>query len=152
MAKRTTPRTPANLELLSAEQRAALTTQAHASVLEEMSQAARDKFFQDEIERIRREQVPEDQIVSITIDVAPFVPFIMLDGTQYFHGYTYQVPHKVRLVILEQCQRSWLHQDEIDGRSRTDAYRRPRDLKIGPSNAGTPTRGFATGAVVNAEV
>lgn len=141
---------PVNLELLSKEDRAALTEQARASVLETMSQDARDDFFQSEMERLRREQVPDEQIVSVTMDMAPYLPHIMIDQVQYFHGYIYDVPVTRARVLYEQMQRSWHHQDEIDGRGRTEAYRRPTNRTLGPSHAGTPTRG--ANGVVTAEL
>src|SRR5262245_61622862 len=104
---------PANMSLLKPEDTEELRKQARASVLAEMTQAARDEFFQKALAEARAEHVPADQIVSITIDVAPFIPYIALDGVQFFHGYTYQVPRKQFAVIIEQMQRSWLHQDEI---------------------------------------
>jgi hypothetical protein len=138
---------PVRYDLLTAEDRAALDKEARASILSEMQQDARDAYFADRQTELRREQVPEDQIVNVTIDAAPFVAFIMLDGVQFFHGYTYAVPVKQASVLYEQASRSWRHQDEIDGRGKTEAYRRPSGTVIGPQHAGTVTRG-SNGAVV----
>ena len=132
---------PVKYDMLSAEDRAALTAEAKASVVAEMSQDARDAYFADEMARLRREQIPEDQFVQVTIQVAPFIPNIMIDGVQFFHGYTYDVPQKQAMVLYEQMQRSWQHQDEIDGRGKTEAYRRPRATVLGPQYAGQATRG-----------
>lgn len=140
--KTNTPKAiPPRTDLLTALEKQELSTAAVKTVSDEMAQDARDKFFEDEIARLRREQIPDDKLVYCMIDAAPFVPYIMIDGTQYFHGYTYEVPNGLRMVLLEQMQRSWLHQDEIDGRSRFNAYRRPSNLTIGPQDAGRPTVG-----------
>lgn len=138
---------PVRLDLLSVEDREALDKEAKASILAEMAQDARDAYFADKMAELRRGEVPEDQIVNVTIDAAPFVPFIMIDGVQFFHGYTYAVPVKQACVLYEQAHRSWRHQDEIDGRGRTEAYRRPYNTTLGPQHVGTPTRG-ANGTVV----
>jgi hypothetical protein len=143
---------PVDLSLLTEDDRKALAVEARKSVLEEMKQDARDKYFADEMAKLRREQTPADRLVEITIDVAPFVPYIALDGVQFFHGYTYPVTVAQAAVINEQMWRSWQHQDEIDGRNRSEAYRRPQNRRIGRQDAGTSTRGFATGVTVNAEI
>lgn len=152
MAKKPTGpvKMPLNAELLGEEERAALTAEAKKSILSEMTQDARDAFFASEMDRFRREQVPADQLGLLTIDTAPFVAHIMIDGVQFFQGYTYEVPHKQRVVLLEQMQRSWHHQDEIDGRSRSNAYRRPQNHVLSPTDAGSVTRGV--NGVVTAEI
>lgn len=141
---------PARTDLLNEEERAALTAEARKSIVEEMAQDARDAFFASEMERLRAEQIPAETIVNVTMDLAPFVTNVMIDGVQFFHGFTYPVPHCRRIVLLEQMQKSWQHQDEIDGRSRFNSYRRPQNLSIGLHDMGTPTRG--ANGVVSAEV
>lgn len=126
MAKKpetTKKKLPVKMELLSAEDRVALTNEAQASILAEMQQDARDAFFASKLEELRRGEIPADQIINVTIDAAAFIPFIMIDGDQFFHGYTYEVPVKQARVLYEQMHRSWAHQDEIDGRGRAEAYR-----------------------------
>src|ERR1700722_3943006 len=141
-----TSKSPVDHKLLSKEDKAALREQARKSVLEELTQEARDDFFSRALAEARRASTPADQILDIFIDVAPFVPFIAIDGIQYFHGYTYQVPRNRAAVLYEQMQRSWLHQDEIDGRSRFNPYRRAQNTVLGPRNAGQQTVG-ANGVV-----
>lgn len=145
-----TKKLPVDKDLLNDEDRIALRAAAEKSVLEEMSQDARDAFYAEEMARIRRGKVPADALLQVKMDMAPFVPFIMLDGVQFFHGYTYEVPQKQALVLYEQMQRSWYHQDEIDGRGKTEAYRRPANRTLGPQHAGSPTRGV--NGVVTAEL
>jgi hypothetical protein len=126
--------------LLTDDDRKALTAEARKSVLEGLKQDERDAWFEEERLRLRRESVPEEQLVFVTIDTAPFLAFIMLDNVQFFNGYTYEVPQSQAAVILEQMHRSWRHQDEIDGRGKTEAHR-PLNTHLGPRHAGTPTRG-----------
>lgn len=141
---------PVNLNVLTEEDRVALTKQAKSAITDEMAQDAKTKFYELELARLRRAQVPADQIETITMDFAPFISFAMIDGIQFFHGYSYEVPHKQAVVLMEQMQRSWKHQDELDGRSRFQPYRRPTSAVLGPQHAGTPTRG--ANGVVNAEL
>ncbi len=141
---------PANFKLLTVDERKALKAEAAKTVLEEMTQSARDEYFKAAIAEARRGHTPADQIIPVTIDIAPFVPYIAIDGVQYFHGYSYQVPRSRALVLYEQMQRSWLHQDEIDGRSRFNPYRRTQNTVIGPRNIGQSTSG-ANGTVTMPE-
>jgi len=140
----------ADFSLLAPEDMEALRKEARASILEEMKQAARDKFFENEREKLRREKVPADTLVDIEINSAPYVPYFMLDGKSFYNGYTYKIPSKVAAVLYEQMQRSWRHQDEIDGRSRVENL--ARNIRIGLRDAGTVTRGFAPGSVINADM
>lgn len=138
---------PVQLSVLSDEDKASLRAEAKKSIVEEMAQDARDAYFASEVDKLRREQTPNERRVNIFIDAAPFVPFIMIDGEQFYHGGTYSVPNSQALVLFEQMQRSWQHQDEIDGRRKSEAYRRPQDRRLGPADAGSVTRGV-NGAVV----
>lgn len=138
---------PVNKNLLSKDDREALKAEARKSVLEEMTQDARDAYFKEAMDAVRRENVPDEQYVEVMIDIAPFERHIMIDGTQYFHGYRYPVEQRRALVLYEQMQRGWQHQDEIDGRRKSDAYRRPMNHILGPQHMGQATRG-ANGVVV----
>lgn len=138
---------PNGFGMLSVEDRAALDKEAQAAVSDELKQKQRDEYYEAKRAEFRRGKVPEDAIVNVTIDVPSYIGFIMLDGTQFFHGYTYPVPLKTCKVLFEQMQRAWHHQDEIDGRGRVNAYRRPQDMRLGPGHAGSATVG-QNGSVV----
>jgi len=132
---------PIDKSLLSADDRKAIDKEVEASVAAEMEQDARDAYFAEQLEKIRRRQIPAARYVSVVMDMAPFLPHILIDGEQYFHGYRYEVESTRAMVLYEQMQRSWLHQDEIDGRSRIEAYRRPQNRVLGPQHINQPTRG-----------
>ena len=80
---------PVDTSILKDEDKKALRAEAAKSIAAEMEQDARDKFYADEMAKLRRGKIPEDRIVRIHIDSAPYVPFFMLDGVQFFNGYTY---------------------------------------------------------------
>lgn len=132
---------PVRMDLLNVDEKKALREEARKSVLAEMEQDARDAYFQQALTEVRRENVPEDQIVHVAIDLAPFLNNIMINEVQYFHGYSYPVPQKLAIVLYEQMQRSWQHEDETSGRSKFSNTRRPRNRVLGPRDMGTVTRG-----------
>lgn len=141
MAKKPTSKIPTKLGLLSDADKAALRAEAKKSILSEMEQDARDAYFASELAKLRRAEIPAEQIVHVSLDLAPFLPNVMIDGTQFFHGYSYDVPRSQALVLYEQMQRSWAHQDEIEGRNRFSAYRRPQNVQLGPRHIGQATVG-----------
>ncbi len=136
---------PVQMKLLSEEDKASLREQARKSLLAEMEQDARDEYFKTSMEELRRDQTPEDRFVQVQMDLAPFASKLTIDGNHFWHGCTYTVPTKQAAVLYEQMQRGWMHQDEIDGRSRFNAYRKPQNVRLGPHSA-TPTVG-ANGTV-----
>ena len=143
MAKKT--REPRKLDidptLLSEDDRLAIRKEAAASIEAERSQDARDAYFAAELAKLRRKHTPAEQIVKVTISLAPYLPHLLIDNDQYFDSYTYDVERSRAIGLYEAMQRSWLHQDEIDGRSRFNAYRRPSNNVIGPGHVNSPTRG-----------
>lgn len=143
---------PVDQSLLSKEDKAALRKEAQSAVLAERKQKARDAAFDAAVDAERRALVPEEQYVNIVIDGAPYVPFFMIDGEKFFTGYEYQVTRSQAAVLCEQMQRSWYHQNEIQGQSKFSSYRRPLDTTIGRAHAGTVTPGFAPGGAIHADL
>jgi hypothetical protein len=125
---------PFNLQILSDEELQELREEARTTVLAELSKSARDEYLKRMIKEARSAHIPDEEIFQVQIEVAPWSPGMMIDGVQYFHGYTYQVPKSVACVLFEQMWRTWEHQDQLDGRKRAEAYRRPRNIHIGPHN------------------
>lgn len=142
---------PVDLNLLTEEEKEALTAEARQMILKDMKQDARDKYFDREVAKLRREHIPSDQFMRLTISSAEYVPYFMLDGDRYYNGYTYDVPQRVAAVLMEQMQRSWQHQEEINGRSRSNAYRQASNQRIGPQHAGSTTHGFAGRVTLDAD-
>ena len=116
--------TPADRSLLTREDREELRKTAREHIADERKQKASDAFYKDELDRERRKHVPSEQLVNIVIDSAPYVPYFMIDGQQFYNGYEYQVTRGQAAVLVEQMQRSRNHQDEIEGRSRFSRVRR----------------------------
>jgi hypothetical protein len=143
---------PADLALLTREDREELTRTAKEHVSDLRKQKASDDYYTNEVERLQREHIPNEKIVSIVIDSAPYVPHFRIDDNIFFNGFEYRVPKSQADVLCEQMQRSWQHQDEIDGRSRYAPYRRAQGMKVGAYLAGTPTPGLGPGGVISADM
>ncbi|HXO11934.1 MAG TPA: hypothetical protein VN871_06185 [Mycobacterium sp.] len=143
---------PADPSLLSDVERQELTKSAQKAVDEDRKQTASDEFFKKEQDRLRRRHIPAEEYVNIVIDSAPYVPNFMIDGEQFFNGYEYRVTRAQAAVLCEQMQRSWQHQDEVDGRSRFAPYRRAQGMHIGEMHAGTATRGLGPGGSIDADL
>lgn len=132
---------PVDTSILSDEDKQAIAKEAAASISDEIAQDARDAYFAEQLRLLRRKHIPSERQVQVRIDLAPFMPHLLIDNDQYFHDFTYDVDASRAAVLYEQMQRSWAHQDEIDGRSRYAAYQRPQNRVLGPGHANTPTRG-----------
>jgi hypothetical protein len=116
--------------LLSEADKAALRAKARERVDKERRDAAMDAFLGSEVELARRAHIPNQEMKYITLDLAGHSLFIMLDGTVYFHGETYEVPKMVYDTMAEIVSRGWEHESEIGGANR-ELYRKPRNARIG---------------------
>lgn len=73
--------------------------------------------------------------VDINIDLAPFADRIVVDGKTYMHGAMVRVPRKVAASLQEQIQRTWQHQEGLQGKNE-NAYRKPRMQTVGGPSQG----------------
>lgn len=121
--------------LLSDQDKADLRKTVAVEMAEDRKQFARDAFIEEERRRQRRKHTPSEQYVRIVIDAAPYVKNFMIDGEMFFTGYEYRVRRSVAAVLNEQMQRSFMHQDEIDGRSKFAPYRRAQGMFIAKDGA-----------------
>lgn len=100
--------------------------------------AAKKKIIDDETQRLRNEEGMvtgdgvKDQMVRISLDLAPHSPFIVLNHRPYYHAQTYTVPRHVAETLREIQQRGWRHQDEIDGKSLAQHYQRAHATGLSP--------------------
>lgn len=82
-----------------------------------------------ELQEMRREAGLtdyRDDLLSITIDVAPYSDGLVIDNRKYQQGYTYQVTRRQYESMREQMARSWDHEDQT-GYPNKKFYRRPAD-------------------------
>lgn len=119
-----------NAEVLAARAKARKKVEAErkAKMLEAIEE--------EETKRLRREEGlttgvgSKDEIVNVTIDLAPFSPRITVNFDHYEHGHTYPVPRHVADTLAEQMARTWQHEDEVKGRSLREHYGTARNAKI----------------------
>lgn len=125
--------------LLSNDEVLQARAQARASVLAERKLKAMAEIEKAETERLRIEEGfvtgigAMDEIVNITIDLAPYTEKISINGPlgqHYYNGRTYPVPRHVANSLVEQMHRSWRHEDQVDGKNLTQTYARKRDTAI----------------------
>lgn len=129
-------------EELTEEERALIKKKAREHVLqmqEERREAARQKLVEQATDRAIKDAEKAAGIhgayVDISIDLAPNAPYLLLDGTFYYHGVTYEVPHNVACTIIDICARTWEHENEINGRPRRqDMGRRQVQRVLGPQH------------------
>ena len=114
--------------ILSEKEIAAIKAEAKAKILAERKSAEKKKILEQETQRLKNEEGLvtgdgyKDEIVSITVDLAPFSPSININGRPYWHGRTYNVARHVADTIRDQMFQTWKHQNEIDGKSLSDFY------------------------------
>ena len=126
--------------ILSNEDVLAARAKAKKRVEDERRAAAMAELEKVEVERLRVEEgfttgVREmDELVSVTIDLAPYTDKIVLNGgtggNLYHHGHTYQIPRHVADTLAEIMSRSWKHEDQVDGKSIAQSYGRKRETII----------------------
>ena len=125
---------------LSEEEKALIKQKAREHVLrvqEERAEAQRKKLVDSFTERAIRdaEKVAglHGAFVDITLDLAPHQPYLMIDGTMYFHGVIYEVTQNQAASMIEMQYRGWEHDNEIHGRRRrADLARRPANTRLSP--------------------
>lgn len=127
---------------------------ARDQLVKERRLAAIKAVKEEELQRLRNEEgmvtgdKAKDQMVQITLDLAPHSDRVTINMAAYWHGFTYTVPRHVADTIRDMQARGWVHQDEIDGKSRTQHYQANRKTimnKVGgvqdaPANYGLADR------------
>jgi hypothetical protein len=121
-------------DLLSDEDIARLEGEVRDEINAEAKEAA-EKEFKAKARKTAREAKGLDEAqVSVTIDLAPYADRLLIDNRAYLQGQTYTVAQSVAAVLLEQAQRTWSHQSQIDGKSE-NFYRKARGAHIQPNGS-----------------
>lgn len=122
-----------NAEVLEAQ------ASARRKVLAEQRKNAMRQVEEAEIARLRREEGltgaagVQNDMVSITLDLPSWVPYIsinMTEGVPYYHGFTYTVPRHVAATLMDIQHRQWVLDDEVEGRSLKQHYGINRGVKL----------------------
>ena len=114
--------------LLTEAEIADIKAKARAEIMADKKGKAKQEMLASEKQRLMREEGlttgngHQDQIMSISIDLAPYAPYININGQCYYHGRTYQVPRHVADTLRDQMFQTWKHQNQIDGKDAAQFY------------------------------
>lgn len=103
---------------------------ARERVEKALKEAETERIIREEMEALRREEgkrtgeVDKDEPVSVTIDCAEFADRLRINGQEFFHGYTYDVPRHVYDTMRDILFRGHAHQATLDGKDLATFYRR----------------------------
>lgn len=117
-------------ELLSADDLERLRDQARKKAAAEKKLQAEEQYLAKALEEERRALEPDQELMTIVIDLAPFADKIMIDGKQYFHGHKYEVPRGLFAVLSEIIARTWAHDEEVGSPNRK-FYQKPNHIGTG---------------------
>lgn len=138
-------------DLLSAEDREQIKERARKEVRERRKTKATDDLLQAAIREEERAYDPAERREDIIVDLAPYAAYIAINGVFYYHGITYEVPASLARTMDDIMARTWDHQREIDGRwRRSDHLRKPKEIRLGPQDAGAPATALNTRASMRA--
>lgn len=122
--------------LLTAAEVAEAKAKARSKLDKERRLAAMKAVEDAETERLKREEGlvtgdgAKDEMVDITLDLAPFTEKIVLNSVPYWHSFTYPVPRHVADTLRDIQAQGWKHQDEIDGKGLAQHYQANRRTHI----------------------
>ena len=134
-APRKTKDKPVAGSLLTEAEHEAIKREARERVKAAMKEAEKARLLEEAMAGIRRLEgnrtgvEDQDELVSVIIDVASYAAIsnsatgISLNGVQYQHGRTYQVPRHVRTTLLDMMARTYEHQATIEGKARHEVFR-----------------------------
>jgi hypothetical protein len=128
------------IDLLTPEEQAELKAEARKQVEADRKKAAREKYLAHAVQEARAEFEPDQEMISIQIDLAGHSKSIVLDagtrnGGVYHHGYTYLVTRSVYTTLQEIMARGWAHEEET-GIPNHKIYRRPNFIGMNYNDPG----------------
>jgi hypothetical protein len=107
---------------------AAIKAKAREEIITAKKDALRKDMIAAEKLRLQREDglttgnSHMDEIVNVTIDLAPFAPAIVVNQQSFWHGRSYTVPRHVAMSLQETMFNTWKHQGTIKGESLSEFY------------------------------
>jgi len=136
--------------ILSNDEVLAIRSLARKELDAERRKNAKVALLEQEKKRLQQEEglVTADgvrnEVVRITLDLAEHMPFLAVNNTVYYPGFPYKVPRHVADQLREMQSRGWNHQNEVEGKSLKDRFRRPYNTGLSP--IGGVTRAPVTNA------
>lgn len=134
--------------LLSEEVKEKIREKARLMVQNELKDRVEKQLLDQYLTEERRALDPDEEQLAIFLHLPLHMPYIMLDGTQYFHDNTYYVVATVAAVLIEQMNRGWAHEELTEVRdSRTRRRSRaPAGMGIGNYLGERAPRGLSVSA------
>jgi hypothetical protein len=102
---------------------------ARERVEKALKEAETERVIAQEMARMRAEEGKRtgkadlDEEVKVTVDLAEFAAKLVINGQEYWHGYTYTVPRHVYDSMRDIMFRGHVHQAHLDGKDPLLAYR-----------------------------
>ena len=124
------PEQAGSQSILTKEEIAKAKQIARERVEKAMKEAETERVIAAEMEKMRRAEgkrtgAPDkDETVEVTIDLAEFAAKLVINGQEYWHGYTYKVPRHVYDTMRDIMFRGHAHQATLDGKDLATFYGR----------------------------
>lgn len=118
-------------ELLTDEDIAEIRAKAREQVDTDRKKQAKEELKSRIMKEERHRSDPDEELLSLTIDLPGFADRVTIDGTVYMQGVTYRFPKRQYDSIRDQLAQSWKHEAQTGGANR-DAYRQPRTTALRP--------------------
>jgi hypothetical protein len=118
---------------LSDAEREALDRKASELADKEFKQSIEDDYLKSKIEALKKEKEDqyemgdEEPIVRHTVNVASHAGYILINGKQYRHGHTYEVPRSLKAAMLDMEYRGHEQERIRKGNDRNEYNIRERD-------------------------
>lgn len=125
----TTPKAIVDVSIIDPKRIEELRASAKSKVEKERKAAAEAQLLDQFTKEERQAGGLEEEMVSVTLDLAPYCDRAMLDGVIYFNGQTKMVRASVADVLNEMMQKTWQHQSQVDGKSE-NFYRKSRSQGV----------------------
>lgn len=108
-------------------------SEEHKRKLKEGRERARaEKLAQRAAPALEETYVPrarKDDLVDVTINLAPNAEVLTTNGQQYWHGKTYRVSAAVARDLNDRMGATWRHENQIHGESENQ-YRRQTQRRL----------------------
>ena len=136
--------------LLTPEIKAKLRAEAEETLRKREMIEAEAEYLSQQTALIEKRNHPEvvEEERTITLELPPFMDRIVLDGFHYMHGGRYTVPKSKFDVMREITWNAFKHDDEVNNRRNSNAYRQERQLRMSAvtgdivDNTGRPATKF----------
>lgn len=115
-------------DIAAAKVKAAQIADAEKEYLEQQITAEEQRLHPEIVEEMR----------ELTLDLPPFMDRIIIDGKHYMNGTSkpYKIRKSVYDVMRDVTWNAYKHDDEINNRRNSNAYRRERQLRLNASEDG----------------